>query len=645
MSKQRLETVAVGVLLAFTVMAVFGQVVGHEFLNFDDGPYVYENAVVRGGLSVEGVKAAFTTTHSYSWHPLTTLSHMLDSELYGMNPAGHHLSSLLIHCATSILLFLLFRSMTGSLWRSAAVALLFALHPLRAESVAWVSERKDVLCGLFFVLTLGAYVSYTRHRDAEPRFPFGRYLLVLVCLALGLMAKPMLVTMPFVLLLLDFWPLERLGEGSASGQRTNVLVEKVPVVVLSLAFSVLTILTQRGAMTSTEALSLGERLGNSVLSYVIYIRQLFLPFDLAAVYPHAQQSLPVWQIGLALLLLVSVTVWVVVYRKSWPFLAVGWFWYVGMLVPVSGLVQVGVQAHADRYTYLPHIGLYLMLVWGVAAWWPAHRLQRRVATVAVLVILGILGWLARAQTSHWRSSEALWRHTLAHTTRNSLAHAQLGAALMSEGEIPEAVQHLQMALVIRPDYPTPRYNLGTILARQGQLDAAIEQFRLAVQAKPDYAKAHNNLGTALHKRGRLDEAIASLARALEIDPSYAQAHLNLAAALTAAGRLPEAETHYHETLRLEPSSPEAHLGLGGLVAQLGRMAAASEHFRRATVLDPSSARAHASLALALEQQGDRAQALAHYQRALELAEARGDQRLSLMLRQRLGQAPPTPNPQ
>lgn len=660
-----IHLLGVGAVLAVAVWAVFGQTRHFEFVNYDDNVYIYENPLVAAGLSPEGVAEALSYVHAFTWHPLTTVSHMADAEIHGLDPGGHHLSNVLLHAAAAIVLFLVLRGMTGALWRSAFVALIFAVHPLRVESVAWISERKDVLSGLLFFLTLGAWARYA----ADARV--GRYLVALGCFALALMAKPTVVTLPCVLLLLDVWPLKRLGEGDAPWRHLRArVVEKIPFFVLSAACGVITLRTQTGAMTSTEVLPFWDRLGNALVSYVVYVRQLFWPPDLAVVYPHPKDGLPWWTVGLAAVALAAVTVAAVVLRWRMPFLLVGWLWYLGMLLPVIGLVQVGLQAHADRYTYLPHVGLLLMLAWGAAEAWP-HRLDRRwlaaAAGVAGLVLVG----LARAQTAYWRDSESLWRMTLARTTNNSVAHSQLGVVLGRTGRTSEAVEHFRRAIAIQPDYATARYNLGNILANRGNFGPAIEQYRWAVQIKPDYAKAHNNLGSALRAQGRLTDAVAAFRQALEIDPHYLEAHLNLAATLAAAGELAaaadeyrlalrdqpgsaaihnnlgsvqlrqgrsdEAVEQYREALRLEPDYAAAHYNLGLALVGRGDLDGAIEHFRRSLEIEPEAPRTHAMLAMALAQQGDRKGAVEHYRRALELAAAAGDQRLVEQIRSRLGQ--------
>jgi len=562
-SGERLRVAALCAVLAALVLGVFWRTSEYGFVNYDDDQYVYDNPLVTGGLSWEGVQTAATYVHSWTWHPLTTLSHMLDCELFGLDPAGHHLTNVLIHALTVVLLLLVLRSMTGALWCSAFVALIFALHPLRIESVAWISERKDVLSGLFFMLTLGAYLRYSRRVIPGSRFPLGSYLLALLCFALGLLSKPMLVTLPFVLLLLDFWPLGRLRLSERPGALPEglrpVLLEKLPFLALSAAASAVTLRVQAGVMTEVDTLSWAARIGNALVSYVIYIRQLFVPVNLAVVYPHARDGHSLLEVGLAALLLLALTAAAIVLWRRKPFLLVGWLWFLGMLLPVIGLVQVGVQAHADRYTYLPQIGLLLSLTFLVAEARSWKRSGRRVMAVTASVAVAASIGLTWSQTGHWKSSESLWRHALANTRNNSTAHSQLGVALAERGLVSEALEQYRLALAIQPDYATPRYNLGNILAGRGDLEGAVLQYRAAIRARPDYAKAHGNLGAALLAQARVKEAIDALRRALELAPDSLGVHLNIARALEQQGDRPGALAHLRRALELALASGDRRL--------------------------------------------------------------------------------------
>ena len=517
--------------LLLAVALVFGQTVRHEFVNYDDNKYVYENPRVAQGLSARGIVWAFTAIHFNNWHPLTTLSHMLDCQLYGLHAGGHHLTSVLLHAVVAILLFLVLLRITGDLWPSAFVAAVFAIHPLRAESVAWVAERKDVLSGLFFMLTLWAYAGYARRP-----FSLGRYLTVVLLFALGLMAKPMLVTLPFVLLLLDYWPLGRIGLHTAGISR-RVVVEKLPLLALTAASCVATVIAQGTGVIAIDVIPLPSRIANALVSYLAYIRDIFYPVGLAVLYPYPEGGLPIWKVAASSLAVTGISTAALVWRRRFPYLFVGWFWYVGMLVPVIGLVQVGLQSMADRYTYLPQIGLCIAVTWGVAqlavSWRYRFRVYGATAALAVLLLMG----LAWRQTSYWRDSETLWTHTLAYTTHNFLPHNNLGLALAQKGQVDEAVTHFRKALEIKPDYANAHQNLGVALEGRGQSDAAIAHYQRALELKPDYPDiTHNNLGSALARRGQLDAAIVHFRKALELRPDYVEARNNLDLALRLRGQ-------------------------------------------------------------------------------------------------------------
>jgi tetratricopeptide (TPR) repeat protein len=557
-------------VLTIAILGVFWQVQDHGFVNFDDGTYICNNSQVRNGLTWHGVAWAFTTTHANFWHPLTWLSHMLDCEIYGLNPAGHHLTNLLLHIANALLLFLVFHRMTHAVWKSAFVAALFALHPLHVESVAWASERKDVLSSLFWILTMGAYASYVEAPGAK------RYLLVLVCFVLGLMAKPMLVTLPFVLLLLDYWPLDRwpfkplahahppqvedLTHIKDQGKRvTRLLVEKGPLLVFAVAFSIVAFLAQEhgGATKSFASFPMEVRVANALLSYVGYMGKMLWPENLTVFYPHPGITVTVWQAALAGLLLVALSVLTMRLAKGHPYLPVGWLWYLGTLVPVIGLVQVGDHSVADRYTYVPLIGLFIVMAWGLpdmVARWPHQR-----AALATLIagLLAALMICSRLQVRYWQDSTTLFQHALCVAPDNPPAHTNLGVAFAGQGEVEKAIWHYAEALRIEPNYLEARINLAGALAGQGKFDEAIAQYVKALRIKPDFADAHYNLGNALVRHGRLAEAIAHYSEALRIRPGDAEAHNNLAIALAAEGRRTEAMAHFRQALRIQPDFRDA----------------------------------------------------------------------------------------
>ena len=517
-------TAGICICLAVLTWAVFGQTLRHDFVNYDDPRYVYQNTRITSGLNIAGIAWAFTHIHSENWHPLTTITHMLDSSLYGLKAGGHHFTNVLLHTVAVVLLFLLLQQMTGALWKSAFVAAVFAIHPLHVESVAWVAERKDVLSGVFFMLTLLAYVHYARAPSTW------RYLIVAFVFALGLMSKPMLVTLPFVLLLLDYWPLRRIRDqrSRVGRQLLSLLVEKIPLIALSAVSSVITFLAQRGALGGTEQLPMLARINNALVSYVVYVRQMFWPANLAVFYPHPENRLPPWEISLALAVLIGITIAAVILRKKAPYFIMGWFWYLGMLVPVIGLVQVGWQGHADRYTYLPQIGLYIAGSWAVAdltALWPRRRI---LLGAAALLLIGALSWSSSVQTSYWRDSETLFTHALAVTRNNDVAENNLGIVFLQRGQLDEAISRLQAAIDLRPENGPAHNNLAKALLQKGRLAEAMVHYRKFFEIEPENVEARNILGTALIQQGRIREAIEQWQDALAIEPENGNAASNLA---------------------------------------------------------------------------------------------------------------------
>jgi tetratricopeptide (TPR) repeat protein len=503
---------------------VFGRTLWDNFVNYDDPRYVYQNTRITSGLNISGIAWAFTHIHSENWHPLTTITHMLDCQLYGLKASGHHFTNVLLHTIAVLLLFVVLQQMTGALWRSALVAALFAIHPLHVESVAWVAERKDVLSGVFFMLTLLAYFHYTR---APSNW---RYLIVAFVFALGLMSKPMLVTLPFVLLLLDYWPLGRMKAQRLDIRRQllKLAAEKIPLIALSAVSGVITFLAQRHAIGWTEQLPMLARINNAIVTYVIYVRQMFWPVNLAVFYPHPENRLPPWEIALALAVLISITSAAVILRKKAPYFTTGWFWYLGMLVPVIGLVQVGWQGHADRYTYLPQIGLYIAVAWAVADLSVSWRHRRTVLSAAALLVIGVLSWSAWMQTSYWRDSETLFTHALAVTRNNDVAENNLGIIFLQKGQLDEAISKLQAAIDLRPENGPAHDNLAKAFLQKGRLEEAMVHYRKFLEIEPHNVEARNILGTALIQQGHVKEAIQQWQEALAIEPANGNAASNLA---------------------------------------------------------------------------------------------------------------------
>jgi hypothetical protein len=556
------------ILLAAATLATYAQVVRFDFISWDDPLYVTDNPHVRRGLTLDGVRWAFTSSQGGNWHPMTGLSHMLDCQLYGLLPAGHHLTNVLLHTANVLLLFIVLQTMTGALWRSAFVAALFGLHPLHVESVAWVSERKDVLSTFFGFLAMWSYAIYARGQR------LGSLLLTTIFLALGLMAKPMLVTLPFVLLLLDYWPLGR------TGSRWRLLVEKVPLFVLAAVSSAVTIIVQReaGSLAPGAAVSGVDRAINAIVSYAWYIGRMIWPSNLSFLYPHP--NLPggtpwePWQIAGAGILLVAIFVLLLgVVRR--PYATVGWLWYLGMLVPVIGLVQFGFHAVADRYTYLPLVGLFIVVGWGAAEIVEAagnrrsHRIAAGVAGTLLVVAAGAGAW---AQSRYWRSSIVLYERALQLAPGHPLVHTNLGRVLRSTGAVTEAVRHYRLALATDPSFVLAHSNLGNALYALRRVDEAIGHYREALRLDPEFALARSNLAFALNARGDVDGAIREYREALRVQPDLALAHNNLGRVLESQGKRNEAIEHYREAVRLQPGFTLAQRNLArALGTQGGRV--------------------------------------------------------------------------
>ncbi len=626
------------VVLAAAALAVFWGALRCDFVNYDDPAYVTSNVEVQHGLTRAGVVWAFETGAASNWHPLTWLSHMTDVQLFGLKPAGHHLTSVLLHAVNSVLLFLILNAMTGALWRSAVVAALFALHPLRVESVVWISERKDVLSTSFWMLTVWTWFKFQKSKS---KWCYAAAILSFAC---GLMAKPMLVTLPFVLLLLDYWPLRRRISW-------GLLIEKVPFFALAAASSVVTFVVQRrgGAVSPLTGLSLPARMGNAVISYVRYLSKIFWPARLSVLYPHPGHW-PVWQIAGAALLLAAITAWVIWCGRAQPYLAVGWFWFLGMLAPTIGLVQVGIQSMADRYSYVPMVGILIMAVWGACDAVAERPGGRWVLGTAGAVVIAVCVVLTPLQVRYWRDSDALFEHAIEVTKNNYLAYNNLGYFLSNRGESEKSMLYYKSALQINPNYDEAHNNLGFALAQLGRFqeatneyikalslnpglteahnnlgnalgslglnDAAIHEYQVALEENPRHADAHNNYGIALAMNGRLDDAIAQFRMAVLYKENYASAHSDLGNALALKGDLPGAIQEYQTCLRINPNDPQAHNNLANVLAQQGRLDEAAGHYRTALELKPENPEAHFNLGWCLARQGRRADAAEQFRAAL-----------------------------
>ncbi len=537
--------------LAVSALLVFWQVRNFDFVNYDDNKYVSENPHVLNGLTADNVIWAFTTGFAEFWHPLTWLSLMLDRQFLGPNPAGFHLTNLILHIANILLLFMVLKKMTGALWQSAFVAALFALHPLHVESVAWIAERKDVLSTFFWLLAMLAYSQYIKKPSAV------RYLLTLLVFALGLMAKPMLVTLPFVFLLLDYWPLERKISW-------RLLVEKIPFIVLSVASSVIAFIVQQSGrvVISFDRFPLKFRIGNVFISYVRYMEKLFLPAGLAAFYPHPLENVSVLYAVISAILLLAVTILVLRFAQNHRYLVTGWFWYLGTLVPVIGFVQVGSQAYADRYTYITLTGLFIIIAWGMSELLAKWIYRKIILGSSMVILLTALGICAHRQTSYWKNSLALFSHAIEVTQNNYMAYNNRGNAYARSGRYPEAIDAYKQAVQIKPNFAEAHYNLGNVYSKLARFTEAINAYQLAIKNRPDFALAHYNLGNACYALSRYPEAVNAFEQAVKINPDYADAHYNLGLAYSNLGRYHEAINAYKQAVRIKPDDTEAHNNLG-----------------------------------------------------------------------------------
>jgi protein O-mannosyl-transferase len=556
-------------LLIAITLAVYWQVGNHEFVNFDDNGYVTQNPHVRTGLNLDNIRWAFTSTVLGNWHPLTMLSHMADCQLYGLDPRGHHLTNLFLHIANTVLLFIFLAETTGTLRRSAFAAALFALHPLHVESVAWIAERKDVLSTLFFMLTLLAYARYVK------RPGFLRYLPVVLAFALGLMAKPMLVTLPFVLLLLDYWPLRRFQHPAGSADPLvngapllRLLAEKLPLFILSVIICIVTFITQEAVIDIAGKSPFALRIANAVVAYPGYVGKMLWPAGLAVLYPFPA-GVPAWKVAGAILMIagVSLACWRL---RRFPFLLVGWLWFLGTLVPVIGIVQVGPQAMADRYTYIPMIGLFLMVSWGIPRLMEGRRYGTAALSAAAAAVLAVLSVTSLLQTAHWKNSIELYTRAIRVTHDNFIAHVNLGNALDNKGRHGEAVFQFNEALRIKPDDAVAHADLANTFFVLRRLEEAVSHYREALRLDPGNARVHFGLGIALMEHKKVVEAAEHFAAAASIDPNYGDAHYNLGLALVERGQVEEAIRHYSEALRINPADAEIRTTLELALAQLNQ---------------------------------------------------------------------------
>ena len=629
MGQKRIEW-TLGLALMLAAAALYARTGGFQFVNYDDPDYV-SSVHVRGGLTPGNIEWAFTSSYAANWFPLTWISHMADRDLFGDRAGGPHLVNVAMHALSTLLLFTLLHRLTHSVWRSAFVALVFAVHPLHAESVAWVAERKDVLCGVFWMLALWAYVRYVQTGKRS------WYAALVAAFVSGVMAKAMIVTLPFALLLIDAWPLHRFSRKS--------VIEKVPLMAISFAASAGTFLVQKtgGAVSSTDQFAFGMRISNALVSYIRYAADFLWPANLAVFYPY--HAVPLWQAITAGALLAAVTACAL--RRD--YLAVGWFWFLGTMIPMIGLVQVGLQARADRYTYIPLIGLAIMLAWGAAEVLEGHRTVLGALAAGGAAAMFLAAWI---QIGYWRDSSTLFTHAIDVTDGNYVAYnnlgvamrqsaqfagaianfenavrikpnyadaeSNLGEALLAAGRSGDAIPHLMTALRIDSRLPEAHVNLAAALSRAGRPHDAEIEYRAAIGLNPDDGDAHGGLGVALTEQGKLQDAIPELAESVRIKPDDADGHYNLGRALGLAGRSKEAIGQFEETIRLQPANAEAHFNLGNALAASDRMSDAANQFGEATRLKPEYAGAHFNYASALASLGRFDEAIREFSETLRL---------------------------
>ena len=614
---QKYSRILVCLFLITSALFVYGQMLNHDFVYFDDNRYVAENSRVKSGLTTDNFIWAFSTLDLQFWHPLTWLSLMLDTQLFGVNPSGYLLTNLLLHILNSLLLFTFFYRATNSIWQSGLVAALFALHPMHVESVAWIAQRKDVLSSFFWMLAMLAYLSFARRPGLKT------YLLVLIFLIFGLMAKSMLVTLPFVFLLLDYWPLGRF-QYDASFKKFSVaflhrLWEKMPLIAVSVVTSVLTYIAQQssGNIKSLATVSLFDRISNALIAYVAYLLKMLWPFKLACFYP-MPDSFPLWQIGGSFLLLLLITGFTIRLARRYPFLIVGWLWYLGTLLPVIGIIKIGAFSMADRYCYLPLIGIFMALIWGIAELLAGINYRKAVTICLAALILIICLLTARIQVRYWQDGSSLFNHTLKVTSDNWFAHIALGRDLRRREKFDEALQQFLETKRLKPNYIPTYINIGITYAKQNKITEAISYMTQAEQMNPNQTEVQESLGILYLQQGELSKAHRHLNKALEIEPENATAHKYLGNLMATKGDLDAAIVNYTEALRIEPGDAKVHLNLGLALARQDKNEKATKRFLAALKIEPNNADVHYNLANIKVKQNELDTAIEHYKKALAI---------------------------
>lgn len=597
------SSILIPLLLVLITASVYRQVINFDFINYDDNEYVFNNPHVQNGITYDSIIWAFTTGHSSNWHPLTWLSHMTDCRIFGLWAGGHHLTSLVFHIINSLLLFFVFQKMTGGKWQSAFMAALFALHPLHVQSVAWISERKDVLSAFFWMLTLLAYVRYVRRPDRPS------YVLVLAFYLLGLMSKPMVMTLPFVLLLLDYWPLNRFRLDGSQKNRVAKIAglfwEKIPLFILTAASAGITFLAQDkwGAVRSFDMIPLTHRLSNMLISYVQYIVKFLYPIKLGIFYPYPE-GVPGWKLIASIMVLTAVS-WAaikLINRKPW--FIVGWLWFLGTLVPVIGIVQVGIQSMADRYMYLPMIGLLILISWGIPELFCKWRYRKTILSLSSAFVILVFLWITHIQLTYWTDTYTLFTRALAITDNNAFAYNVVADELALKGDYKTAEKYFLAALAIKADDADAIKGLGRLAYHKKDYDKAIYYYQNALVIRPAdreilnmTGKAYYNLGLVASKQGNINDALNNYKKAIGINPDFADAHKSLADVLFSKGDMAQAVKHYSEAFRINPDDATTHYNIGVILFLQKKIKAADEHFYQAVQIDDSYEKAKAALAM------------------------------------------------
>ncbi len=609
--------ISICLLIIIITLCIYAQVRHFDFVGFDDNEYVYENIHVKTGLSSKNIGWALTAFYSNNWHPLTWISHMLDCQLFGLHPGAHHLINLFFHIINSLLLFFIFSKMTGDLWKSGFIAMVFAVHPLHVESVVWIAERKDVLSAFFWLLTMGCYYHYAKRPGPLT------YAMVLLFFILGLLSKPMIITLPFVLLLLDYWPLQRFQnhietDGNIGKKWVYLVLEKIPFFLLVPVSGLLTFYAQHhgGVVKSLEAFPLNVRIANAIVSYAAYIGKMIYPVKMAFLYPH--HGMPsLWNILVALVLLAAMSIASMKYYKKYPYLIVGWLWYLGTLVPVIGIVQVGMQSMADRYTYIPSIGLTIMMAWGVPdimTQWRHKKIWLGATTATAMAIFAVISW---KQAGYWKNTRSMLEHTIQVTSNNYIALDNMAVEFLRKGQIDQAVDYHLRSQKIYPHNPYSHFSLGVAYFMQGKNQEAIQQYQEAIKLAPEYYQAYTNLGAAHFTIGNMQEAIANYLKAIKINPAYIDAYVNLGLAYDKSGQFDDAIVYYQKALHLDPANSNAHFMLAGVLEKIGNIDEAIKHYGEIVKLKPSRVDVQYRLGVALYKQGRISEAIQCYLEVLK----------------------------